>query len=215
MLSPRMHARDSVKHSKEHERRFVAILEQQIADFPSGRLAETESPDFVVTTSNGKIGIEVTKIHRQATSNRLKREESEQEKIANEAVRIFETMNSVALEVKIHFSANNEFNKRNRRQFATAIASEFEAQLLVGCLGRLRPRRFCRGNASRDREERRAHRQLSNLLRILATDRRRRKQSFNILLSVSDDVGAPVLLSLSTNFFLEAFTKKVSELKLF
>jgi hypothetical protein len=123
MLSPRMLARNSVKQPKEQERRFIDILEQQIADFPSGRLAETESPDFVVTTSNGKIGIEVTKIHRQATSNRLKREESEQEKIANEAVRIFETMNSVALEVKIHFSADNEFNKRNRRRLATAIAS--------------------------------------------------------------------------------------------
>src|SRR6266487_4758744 len=188
MLSPRMLARNSVKQPKEQERRFIDILKQQIADFPSGRLAETESPDFVVTTSNGKIGIEVTKIHRQATSNRLKREESEQEKIANEAVRIFETKNSVALEVKIHFSADNEFNKRNRRRLATAIASlvnayaptedgpcvlqnnwtnpetfpyeidsigilstsEFEAQLLVSCVGRLCSRRFCRGNASRD-----------------------------------------------------------------
>jgi hypothetical protein len=151
----------------------------------------------------------VTKIYRQATSSRSKREESEQEKIANEAVRIFETMNSVALEVKIHFSADNEFNKRNRRRFATAIASLVNAYAPtedgpcvlqndwanpemfpyeVDSIGIYRlaslkrniwsvasagfvQEDFVAENASRDHEERRAHRQLSNLLRILATDR--------------------------------------------
>jgi hypothetical protein len=118
-----------MKQSKQQEHRFVGILRQRIPDFPSGRLVETESPDFVIITRNGKVGVEVTKIHQQTASNRLRRQESEQEKIANEAVQIFETKSSIPLEVEIHFSANSVFNKRNRSRLAMAIANLINAYL--------------------------------------------------------------------------------------
>ena len=101
MPSRKIVGRGRVEQLKEHERRFLDILEPQIVGFPSGRLVQTEAPDFIVTALKRKIGIEVTKIQQQSGSNRSRRQESEQEKIANEAVRIFETQNSVALEVKI------------------------------------------------------------------------------------------------------------------
>ncbi|OLB00280.1 MAG: hypothetical protein AUH08_09070 [Verrucomicrobia bacterium 13_2_20CM_54_12] len=131
MPSRKIVGRGRVEQLKEHERRFLDILEPQIVGFPSGRLVQTEAPDFIVTALKRKIGIEVTKIQQQSGSNRSRRQESEQEKIANEAVRIFETQNSVALEVKIRFSANGEFNKRNRNYFATAIAILVNAYLPI------------------------------------------------------------------------------------
>src|SRR3989440_10148356 len=131
MPSRKIVGRGRVEQLKEHERRFLDILEPQIVGFPSGRLVQTEAPDFIVTALKRKGGIEVTKIQQQSGSNRSRRQESEQEKIANEAVRIFETQNSVALEVKIRFSANGEFNKRNRNYFATAIAILVNAYLPI------------------------------------------------------------------------------------
>src|SRR5256885_2255646 len=103
--------RERVQQLKEQELRFVRILEAQVGGFPSNRLLPTEAPDFVVAMPNGKIGIEVTTLHQQSTPSRSRGRESEQEKIANEAVRIFEIQNSATLEVKIHFSANGEFSK--------------------------------------------------------------------------------------------------------
>ena len=118
-----------MKQRKEQEHRFVSILRHQIPDFPSGLLVENESPDFIIATQNGKIGLEVTEIHQHAGSNQLRRQEAEQKKIADQAVRIFETKSSTRMEVKIHFSANSEFNKQNRSRFATAIADLVSANL--------------------------------------------------------------------------------------
>jgi hypothetical protein len=118
-----------MKQVKQEEYRFLTILKQQMPGFPSGHWIETESPDLIITARNGRIGIEVTKIHRHSASNPLRRQESEQKKIVSEAVRSFESENSIPLEVKIHFSANSEFNKASRRRLATAIANLVDAHV--------------------------------------------------------------------------------------
>jgi hypothetical protein len=46
---------------KDEERRFVEILAKELNAFPPGELIDSESPDFLVATSEGVIGIEVTK----------------------------------------------------------------------------------------------------------------------------------------------------------
>lgn len=48
---------------KTEERHFVEILAEKLGDFPPGNLIDSESPDFLVATPEGVIGIEVTKIH--------------------------------------------------------------------------------------------------------------------------------------------------------
>jgi len=64
MPSRKIVGRGRVEQLKEHERRFLDILEPQIVGFPSGRLVQTEAPDFIVTALKRKIGIEVTKIQQ-------------------------------------------------------------------------------------------------------------------------------------------------------
>jgi hypothetical protein len=48
---------------KGEERRFIEILAKELDAFPPGKLIDSESPDFLVATSEGVLGIEVTKIH--------------------------------------------------------------------------------------------------------------------------------------------------------
>ncbi len=114
---------------KHEERRFIEILKNHLPDFPSGEISESESPDFTIGASDENIGIEITKIHQEKTLHQSRRQESEQRAVVDEALQVYETKCSVPVEVKVHFSSNSEFNKGNRRQFASAIADLVLANL--------------------------------------------------------------------------------------
>src|SRR6266480_2287767 len=105
---------------KGEERRFVEILAKELDAFPPSKLIDSESPDFLVATSKGALGIEVTKIHH---SNEPRQQESECRSLVDAACRLYENESTIPLEVKVHFGVSTQFNKRNRDKFAKILAN--------------------------------------------------------------------------------------------
>lgn len=105
---------------KGEERRFVAILGKELDAFPASKLIDSESPDFLVATSEGVLGIEVTKIHHV---NEPRQQESECRSLVDAACRLYENESAIPLEVKVHFGGGTQFNKRNRDKFARILAN--------------------------------------------------------------------------------------------
>jgi hypothetical protein len=73
-----------------------------------------------VATSDGLIGIEVTKIHH---ANEPRQQESECRSLVDAACRLYESESTILLEVKVHFGSSTQFNKRNRDKFARILAN--------------------------------------------------------------------------------------------
>ena len=105
---------------KDKERLFVEILAKELDAFPPGKLVDSESPDFLVATSDGVIGIEVTRIHH---ANEPRQQESEYRSLVSAACRLYESESTIPLEVKIHFGGSTQFKKRNRDKFARILAN--------------------------------------------------------------------------------------------
>lgn len=105
---------------KAEERRFVEILAEKLAAFPPSKLIDSESPDFLVATSEGLLGIEVTKIHH---ANEPRQQESECRSLVDAACRLYENESTIPVEVKVHFGGSTQFNKRNRGKFARILAN--------------------------------------------------------------------------------------------
>ena len=105
---------------KDKERRFVEIFAEKLGPFPPGKLIDSESPDFLVATPEGVIGIEVTKIHH---ANEPRQQESECRSLVDAACRLYENEGTIPLEVKVHFGGSTQFNKRNREKFARIFAN--------------------------------------------------------------------------------------------
>jgi hypothetical protein len=109
------------KQNKARERRFVELFKSAYKGFPAGTILADENqerPDIVVTTSQGKIGIEITALY----NDKLKRAESECEKAVLESRRIYEKHNLPKLYVSVHIGGENSFNRKNRSKFAAVIA---------------------------------------------------------------------------------------------
>ncbi len=107
---------------KEQERLLVEVFRKAFADFPDGELIShegQEKPDFRPITSQGIVGIEVTRINIES----LQKEESETRQLIEEAVKIYETKKLPKLCVGIHFSGQPVFRKTNRISFATSLAN--------------------------------------------------------------------------------------------
>src|SRR6266481_810270 len=105
---------------KGEERRFVEILAEELDAFPPSKLIDSESPDFLVATSEGALGIEVTKIHH---ANEHRQQESECRSLVDAARRLYEIESAIPLAVTIDFCGSTQFNKRNREKFARALAN--------------------------------------------------------------------------------------------
>lgn len=57
---------------KAHEQQVLQIFRNLIADFPKGKVLQTESPDFLVRLNRKKvIGIELTELHGQTFYDNL------------------------------------------------------------------------------------------------------------------------------------------------
>ena len=73
-----------------------------------------------MATSEGVIGIEVTKIHH---ANEPRQQESECRSLVNAACRLYESESTIPLEVKVHLGGSTQFKKRNRDKFARILAN--------------------------------------------------------------------------------------------
>lgn len=110
--------------TKEIELHYLNLLRKSLGDFPAGLIVSRESPDFILEMESGKIGLEVTSVHKSADSfgNYPKVQENECTMLVNESLILFENMGLPFVEVVFHFNHHTKFNKHNRSQLAHKIA---------------------------------------------------------------------------------------------
>ncbi len=86
---------------------------------------DRENPDFLVYNHNGNIGIELTRAYKiQASDSKpLKIQESEQDSLVSEAAQFYEMMGFDPVLVDVSFLHETKFTKKNRREYALAIAN--------------------------------------------------------------------------------------------
>jgi hypothetical protein len=109
---------------KDHERYYLDLFRSTFPRFPAGSVEDGESPDFIVHSPDGKIGIELTRIYRQARSNRapLQSQESERDAVVADARQIYETMELDPVQVHFAFEGDSNLTKRNRKKYAHTLA---------------------------------------------------------------------------------------------
>jgi len=106
---------------KGEERRFVEILAKELDAFPPSKLIDSESPDFLVATSEGVLGIEVTKIHH-ATEPR--QQESECRSLVEAACRLYENESTIRGQHAIQQAKQRQIRENlvepSTREYSTA-----------------------------------------------------------------------------------------------
>jgi hypothetical protein len=119
---------------KQVEKRWVETLQSQISDFPQGQIDESESPDFLIQTDLGMVGIEVTRIFRECQSDELpeQRHTAEEQKIVDRAQAIATETNLPPLQVSVFFSSQNRPQKKHREMIAGELVSCIAAKLPPG-----------------------------------------------------------------------------------
>ncbi len=109
---------------KDIESYYLKLLRQSIGTFPNGVVISNESPDFILNTDTGKIGIEITKVYKSVDSlgKHPQVQENECNLLVAEALSVYEKMGLPIVEVVFHFNHHTLFSKKNRSQFANKIA---------------------------------------------------------------------------------------------
>lgn len=111
-------------NNKALERHYIRLLQKAVPALPQGDLNDCESPDFIMDTTAGRIGLEVTRLFKAPDlhGRRLQVQENECALMVKEATRLYEATGSPPVEVHVHMAGQTEFNKKNRGQFAQALA---------------------------------------------------------------------------------------------
>jgi hypothetical protein len=107
---------------KQVEARCLDVLRHEIGDFPSGTLAESESPDFLISTPHDTLGIEVTRIFQASRQGEplLQSQESERQRIVQQAKQLCTGLPAVT--VSVHFGAYPSVAKADRHSLSHKIA---------------------------------------------------------------------------------------------
>lgn len=104
---------------------------------PVGRVEKSVHPDFVVTTSKGVIGIELTQLHQVERNRNFQPREIDafKDKIVGLAKDIYSSCNAIPLEVGVHFSgtplSNVEITARKLVGVIQELASGNEVSRVV------------------------------------------------------------------------------------
>lgn len=111
--------------SKDRELHYLQILREKLGDFPEGAVVPDEEPDFLISTREGPLGIEVRQIFK-SDDNRPPRQatESEARCIVAQAQETAVNRDLPGLAVAVTFSPYTSLKKSARSQHA---ASLFEA----------------------------------------------------------------------------------------
>ena len=105
---------------KERELWWLDTVRTKLSDFPSGIVCISERPDFIINSSAGLVGIELTRIH-QKSANTSRAQESERQKLADKASLIFEQLSPIKLHVSIHIGGYTAFSNRNIEEYADKV----------------------------------------------------------------------------------------------
>lgn len=101
---------------KSEERLIIDYFRELLADFPKGKLIQSESPDFIIKTgSKRSIGIELTRLDHNAFSLKEKIEASLEKKNAKIALYQQKKFNAIWLIIHVDFiDVSKSFNIKNK-----------------------------------------------------------------------------------------------------
>jgi hypothetical protein len=109
---------------KRLERWYLEQLKRAVPDFPTGTVQDDETPDFIVLSDTGRIGVEVTVFHWPPAGG--KRPHQEEQALKDRAVAIADRVHAEAggpgLYVTVFFATTISFAKRDLREQGKAIA---------------------------------------------------------------------------------------------
>ena len=110
---------------KEKEKILLQRFRESFPEFPSGEIEATENPDFLIHAGTGKVGIEVTLLHRNTTGNKspLQEQESLRRLIADKARQLYESQGGPHIHVNVHFNGQNRLRRRDLKSAAKELAS--------------------------------------------------------------------------------------------
>lgn len=132
---------------KARERRALDDLRGLLTDFPAGEIEETESPDFIVWTPNGSIGIEVCEYFRPERVGGAYPVEQEalRQRVVDRASQICADRGIRGLVAPIMFRRDVRIFKQNVEAIAAAVVDavesgnhhEFNEQTPANCVDEL------------------------------------------------------------------------------
>ena len=114
--------------NKRFETYCLSILRRGLPGFPTGEVLPSESPDFLISTDQGLLGIEVTRLVKAADvqGNIPRAREGEQAEMIKVAMRFYETLSLPPVDVAVIFGNCGRLSKRERDKSAK-ILSRFVA----------------------------------------------------------------------------------------
>lgn len=109
---------------KRRECWYIERLRQAIQDFPVGRIAPDESPDFIIASCSRRVGIEVTTFHLPPA--RGERPHQERQSLKRQVVQHAQNLHMVAagpaLYVRVHFDDSRAMRKQMVRPLGETLA---------------------------------------------------------------------------------------------
>jgi hypothetical protein len=109
---------------KKLERRYVLLFKECLPNFPAGDIVDEESPDFLVHTSGGPFGIELTELFHPAPAEGLPSQanESLENRTVAKAKQLYESFGGPPLIVRVGFSSQAGLTKSRIQSLAPQIA---------------------------------------------------------------------------------------------
>lgn len=117
-------------NKKKEERALLKYFSQAFPDFPKGKIIETESPDFVITSNpKRKLGIELTRLSQPKLSNQeftIAQINSLKKTISSKAQKLFDSRNDYPLYLSIFFNDNIKVKINDITEIAENIALDVQ-----------------------------------------------------------------------------------------
>jgi hypothetical protein len=118
--------KDFQNNRKQEEKSFLTCFSKAYAEFPKGKIKDSESPDFIISLSNKrKLGIELTRLTQPNSENsefNVSQIDSLEKRICKEAQKIFESGNDIPLYLSIFFHDNIRVTNNEIIDIAEKIA---------------------------------------------------------------------------------------------
>lgn len=109
--------------NKIEEKYYFELFTKCYKDFPTGKVVESESPDFIIKSSNKTIGIELSKIFQKSTHRRLNFQTSDSisDDILFQIKELLVYDKLFQFEVQLSLDINRRMTKKERETFANKI----------------------------------------------------------------------------------------------
>ena len=118
--------------NKDAECFYLDRFRENFTNFPRGNVCLDESPDFLIKSPTGIIGVEVTHFYRQMSSDTqptLQQRESVRHKITSLAKSIYDRKGHPSVFVSVHFDLNFHCRKSDIQHIAERLVELAELSL--------------------------------------------------------------------------------------